>query len=144
MKAEVALIRPKFDHNLGQIVRACSFFGVGCVWTTRRLEHPARLPRELRGLYPNVSLARFSRLQDILTLGTVPVAVEFRSSAEPLQAFVHPEETIYLFGPEDGEIPSGHLALCYRVVTIPGPHSINIAAAVHLVLYDRLLKEGTR
>jgi hypothetical protein len=36
------------------------------------------------------------------TGGVTPVAVELRPDAESLVTFEHPEEALYVFGPEDG------------------------------------------
>jgi tRNA C32,U32 (ribose-2'-O)-methylase TrmJ len=70
----------------------------------------------------------------------VPVAVELRRGAELLPAFEHPERALYVFGPEDGNLTSAVLARCHRVVAIPTRHCVNLAAAVYLVLYDRMVK----
>jgi tRNA(Leu) C34 or U34 (ribose-2'-O)-methylase TrmL len=142
----VALIRPKFDQNLAQVVRACSFFDVRELWYTGRVNRTARLPRELRGLYPSVDVSCLSWLPErvLHAPDRTPIAVEFMDDAEPLFHFVHPSNALYVFGPEDGSIDSAVRAMCHRFVTIPGPHCINVAAAVHIVLYDRLVKEKTQ
>lgn len=76
------------------------------------------------------------------THGLVPVCVERRPEAESLTTFVHPEHAIYVFGPEDGNVPKGWRHFCHRFVNIPtlndGP--LNLAASVNVVLYDRMAK----
>ena len=70
------------------------------------------------------------------------MCVERRSQAENLVDFEHPERAVYIFGPEDGEVSKGVRSVCHRFVCIPtlndGP--LNLAAAVNVVLYDRLAK----
>ena len=44
------------------------------------------------------------------------------------------------FGPEDGSIDQVTRRFCHRFVMIPTKHCTNLAAAVYLVLYDRMLK----
>lgn len=72
----------------------------------------------------------------------VPVAVELVPGAESLVDFEHPENAIYVFGPEDGSLTSVTLRHCHRFVKIPTRHCVNLAAAVYLVLYDRMVKSG--
>ena len=69
-----------------------------------------------------------------------PVAVELRPDAESLVTFEHPENALYVFGPEDGGVPKPIRLLCHRFVVIPTHHCLNLAAAVNVVLYDRRLK----
>lgn len=143
----VALIDPKYPHNVGAALRACSCWGVGQLWWTGgrvTLDVPrgARLPREerMKG-YRSVELFRDDRVFDRLGPGPVtPVAVELRPAAESLVTFEHPEEALYVFGPEDGSLPKAVRLLCHRFVVIPTHHCLNLAAAVNVVLYDRRLK----
>jgi len=143
----VGLIDPKFPHNVGGSVRAASCFGIRQVWYSGHrvadtLALSGRLPREerMRG-YREVELFNHDRFLDAFGRGTVPVAIEVRHTSEQLPAFEHPERGgLYVFGPEDGSIPKPILARCHRFVIIPTRHCVNLAAAVYLVLYDRLVK----
>lgn len=143
----VALVNPKYAHNVGQALRACSCWGVDQLyWTGDRMEEHLtalrRLPREerMKG-YAAVDWARDDAFLDRYPRGeVVPVAVEVRPQSEMLVDFVHPEKALYVFGPEDGSIPKGLLARCHRFVCIPTHHCLNLAAAVNVVLYDRRLK----
>ena len=57
-----------------------------------------------------------------------------------LVTFEHPEDALYVFGPEDGGLPRPVRLLCHRFVFLPTHHCLNLAAAVNVVLYDRRLK----
>jgi tRNA(Leu) C34 or U34 (ribose-2'-O)-methylase TrmL len=70
-----------------------------------------------------------------------PVAIEIRSGSENLVDFEHPNDAVYVFGPEDGSIDQSILRLCHRFVQIPTAHCLNLAAAANIVLYDRFVKE---
>jgi len=72
--------------------------------------------------------------------GCVPVGVEVLPGAEMLPNFEHPENALYVFGPEDGGLTRIERALCHKFVFIPMKHCANLAASVYLILYDRLLK----
>jgi len=100
-----------------------------------------RLPREERMKGDQqVQLRRYDRVFDAFDRQTVPVAVELRTGAELLPAFEHPEHALYVFGPEDGSLRSAELSRCHRFVVIPTRHCVNLASAVYLVLYDRMVK----
>lgn len=145
----IILINPKFAHNVGTAIRNASCFGLEQVWFTgNRLEADLkssgrkRLPREerIRG-YKEVELIQFEYPFDHFERGVTPVAIEVRENSENLHDFVHPENPVYVFGPEDGSISSVYLRHCHRLVVIPARHCLNLSVAMALVLYDRQLKE---
>lgn len=144
----IMLSNPKFPHNVGAAVRAASCFGVPQVWFTgdrvsMELEKQERLPREerMKG-YKDVTLIQYDRVFDRFKSGEyTPVAVELRENAELLPNFIHPKNPLYVFGPEDGSISQVHLRLCHRFIVLPTRHCVNLAAAVYMVLYDRLIKQ---
>lgn len=142
----IALIDPKYPHNVGMTVRLASCYGLRQVWFTgeRVSLDPARgerLPREerMKG-YRDVELVHYEHPFDQFPAGTVPVAVEVRAGSEPLLAFDHPDDALYVFGPEDGSIPKPLLAHCHRFLVIPTRHCLNLATAVATVLWDREYK----
>lgn len=144
----IVLINPKYPHNVGTCQRACSAFGVKQLWwtgdrVTLDPEKGERLPREerMRG-YKDVDLINYDRPLDQFPRGTTPVAIEVRANSERLPEFVHPDNPVYVFGPEDGMIPKHILSLCHRFLLIPTKHCLNLAAAVNVVLYDRMAKLG--
>lgn len=143
----IILINPKFPHNVGAAVRAASCFGIQQVWYTGnrlKLDERKRLPREerMKG-YQDVDLIQFDYPFDAFS-GGVPVAIELRNNSEYLTDFEHPENALYVFGPEDGSIGPSVLRHCHRFVVIPTRHCTNLAAAVYITLYDRLVKSGIR
>lgn len=161
MTTAVLLINPKVPFNVGAALRACAIYDVPWLrWTGERVS-PAmadfvraeesgkkggRLPREERMKdYLGVDRKQDERALDtFIAEGLTPVAVEVRREAERLVGFVHPEEAVYIFGPEDGSIPKGTLTICHRFVRIPTATRtpLNLAMAVNTVLYDRFVKSG--
>jgi len=142
----VILINPKFAHNVGAALRACSCFGIPqLIYTGDRIDGDLamrkRLPREerMKG-YKDVEFAGcdypFERLPD----DAVPVAVELRDGSTPLTYFEHPEKAVYVFGPEDGSLRHVQVRECHQFIVIPSAHCLNLAAAVNVVLYDRRMK----
>jgi tRNA(Leu) C34 or U34 (ribose-2'-O)-methylase TrmL len=142
----IALIDPKYPANVGMVVRLASCYGLRQVWFTgdRVTLDPLkgeRLPREerMKG-YRDVQMIHHEHVFDQFPAGTVPVAVEVRANSEPLHAFEHPDEALYVFGPEDGSIPKVLLGHCHRFVVIPTRHCLNLATSVATVLWDREYK----
>lgn len=109
----VVLYDPRYPHNVGAAIRACSGFGVEQVWLTgRRVAEQVwkakRIPREerMKG-FSSVKLILEDRPFDHFPQGVTPVAVELLPGSENLLEFQHPENPIYVFGPEDGSVPLG-------------------------------------
>jgi len=139
----VALINPKYPHNLAATIRACSCFGVEwLVYTGNRmkLEELTRLPREerMKG-YRDVNWMQTDKPFDMHPYLT-PVSVELQPGAVSLASFEHPENALYVFGPEDGSVRSVHKRHCHHFVSIPAHHCLNLSAAINVVLYDRHAK----
>lgn len=151
MTAHILLQDPKYPHNVGGALRAASCFGADVVWYTgtrlnEQIRGMKRLPREER--MRNYGRTRLNSAPEARVLETidihypdlVPVCVEIMPGAESLPWFKHPDNAIYVFGPEDGSVTTGMRAACHRFVSIPTFHCVNLAAAVYLVLYDRITK----
>jgi tRNA C32,U32 (ribose-2'-O)-methylase TrmJ len=141
----VILINPKKARNVAMALRTCAAFGFKQLWYTgdrvsMDVASGERLPREerMKG-YQKVELRQFDYPFDMFPNAT-PVAVEVREHAEPLTTFEHPENPVYVFGPEDGGLTRVQLLHCHRFVVIPTMHCLNLATALTVVLYDRMLK----
>jgi tRNA(Leu) C34 or U34 (ribose-2'-O)-methylase TrmL len=138
----IVLIDPKFSHNLGATIRACSCFGIeSLVWTGSRIDFSkySRLPREerMKG-YKRVQFENHQRPLELFETST-PVCVEVYEQSEPLTTFEHPDIAVYVFGPEDGKVPQVIRRLCHRFVHIPAHFCLNLSAAVNVVLAHRLM-----
>lgn len=139
--AAIALHSPKSDGNVGGAVRAAGVFGaklvvIGAGRTAQRGRVERTDPRSTHRHIP------VQWLEDVvagLPHDCKMVAVEMARGAIPLPAFEHPERAYYVFGSEDLGLPELILELCDFVVSIPAG-SLNLAAAVNVVLYDRLSK----
>lgn len=142
----IILWNPKHAHNVGAALRAASCYGFSQVFYTGNrinegLEQRQRLPREerMRG-YQDVGLINSDYPFDVFPSNVTPVAVEVSAKAELLPQFQHPDNPVYVFGPEDGSLPPVALRHCHRHIIIPTAHCLNLATAVATVLYDRRAK----
>lgn len=144
----ILLANPKYGKNVGMVLRLASCYGLSQVWYTgTRIEYErgkkgkVRLPREerMKG-YREVELIGydypFDQFKDV-----TPVAVEVKQNSERLHDFEHPENPLYVFGPEDGSIDPVLLRHCHRFVIIPTRHCLNLATAVATILWDRQYKD---
>lgn len=142
----IALVDPRYPHNVGGALRACACWGLKQLWWSGSrvqidFDKGERLPREerMKG-YKHVQLFNYDRFFDRFDKDVHPVAVELRPGTENLLDFQHPEKALYVFGPEDGNIPRHFGHLCHSFVVIPTHFCLNLAAAVNVVLYDRRIK----
>ena len=161
MTVAVLLENPKFPHNVGAALRACYLLGArDLYWTGDRVPAPAdwppgsRLPREERlRLYGRVKLTHVTAqeargLRAWYAPAPTPLCVELSPTAMDLRQMArHPDHAIYVFGPEDGSVSRGLRAACHQFLRIPTAEPgertpYNLAAAVHLVLFHRLLMNG--
>jgi tRNA(Leu) C34 or U34 (ribose-2'-O)-methylase TrmL len=138
----IVLLEPRFVDNIAAAVRAASAFDIKQVWYTgRNINGDARrLPRELRMYSDRVDLFHSDKPLDMMPDYAVPVALEYAASHSSLVYFRHARHNVYVFGPERGEVPGHIKGLCHHVVSIPTAHSLNLAATVNIVLYDRAMK----
>ena len=143
----IILTNPKFSRNVSQAVRACSCFGFKQCWFTGdrvqlELTGKTRLPREERmkgysGVdiyHHNYPFERFERDVTVIGVDLVPGACS-------LFTFEHPENAVYVFGPEDGSLPKVARSFCHQMVFIPMAHCCNLASATYLMMYDRVYKQ---
>ncbi len=140
----IILINPRHPHNVAATIRACSCFGVPTLfWTGSRVDPSQydRLPREerMKG-YRDVTWIHSDRPFDHFK-NAFPVCIEIHPDSIALPDFVHPDNAVYVFGPEDGSVPQVIRRLCFSFVHIPSFHCLNLSAAVNVVLYDRAMKE---
>jgi tRNA(Leu) C34 or U34 (ribose-2'-O)-methylase TrmL len=144
----VLLEDPKYPHNVGIAFRACALLGVAQLWYTGTRGESAW--RELRRLPREERMPRYTARTELIAApgrwtgefppGTVPVAVEVSPTAEDLTWFEHPQDAVYVFGPEDGSLSKGTRSACHRFVTLPSDGPLNLAVAVGAVLMDRRVK----
>jgi tRNA(Leu) C34 or U34 (ribose-2'-O)-methylase TrmL len=146
----IILHEPKYPHNVGQVVRLASAYGIAQVWYSGERIREAlgtRLPREERmRRYEDVALVNhpdpLARLCEAVP-HACPVAVELRAHSESLVDFIHPGPAtppIYVFGPEDGSLSGPMVKRCHRFVVIPSYECLNLATSVATLLYDRMAK----
>ena len=140
----IGLVDPKSPTNMGSVMRAAGCYQVDQVrYSGERFERAARYQTDTKGMLGKIPPVRMDQLLEGLPAGMKTVCVELAEGATPLPGFVHPEQAIYLFGPEDGSIPQALIDQADHVVYVPTATCMNLAATVNVLLYDRLAKSSS-
>ena len=136
--AAVGLHQPKSRINVGAALRAVGCYGASFLATTgyRYRKSPTDTQREVR----RTPLIQVNDLHEVIPYDCVPVAVEIAENSQLLPNYKHPKRAFYIFGPEDGGVPTEIQRWCRDIITIPTDYCMNLAATVNVVLYDRLAK----
>ena len=144
--AAVGLHRPSRPENIGGALRAADVYGVELVVLGGGELPPEPLghPTDTTQAWRRIPVAFEDAVLEALPEECVAVAVERVAEGTPLPEFEHPERAMYLFGPENGSLDETMLERCAHVVSIPGHVCSNLAAAVNVVLYDRIAKRWAR
>lgn len=146
MKRERGFFAIGIEHgktvfNVGTLWRSAGLMGAAFIFTVgRRYQKQASdTPKTWR----HVPLFHFDTIDDLyghLPHDCLMVGVEMDPSAIPLHEANHPERAVYLLGAEDHGLTSEAVKLCHRIVVLPGEHSMNVAVAGSIVMYDRLTR----
>ncbi|MFT6288444.1 MAG: tRNA(Leu) C34 or U34 (ribose-2'-O)-methylase TrmL [Alcanivorax sp.] len=137
----IGLINPKSPVNVGLIMRASGCFQVDSVfYTGERYDRAAPFNTDTQNASLSIPLTWVPSLPHEVADDTQVVCVELVEGAIPLPAYQHPGKALYIFGPEDGTINQKIIDRADSVVFMPTIGSLNLAAAVNVLLYDRLSK----
>lgn len=140
-KATIGLTNPKTPSNVGSIMRASGCYQVDAVfYTGSRYTHASKFHTDTHNAHINIALTPTISLLDTVPEGAKIICVDLVEGAIPLPNFKHPDNAYYIFGPEDGTIEQSVIDKADDVVYIPTIGSMNLAATVNVVLYDRLVK----
>ncbi|MEX1018060.1 MAG: RNA methyltransferase [Litorilinea sp.] len=136
--AAIGLQNPRDRRKIASLLRAAFCFGAALVAVSGKRYKVQRT--DTASAHVHLPLLEVATLQQAIPYDCVPVAIERRADAIALPTYVHPLNAFYVFGPEDGDLGKAVTSWCRDVVYIPTAHSLNLAAAVNIVLYDRAAK----
>lgn len=134
----IGLDQAKSPINVSSALRAAQCYGARmlAVSGTRAV----RAPTDTMAAHRSIPTLRVDDLRTVVPFNCVPVAVDLVEGAKPLPDYTHPERAFYVFGAEDQTLGRRVLDWCRDVVYVPTNGCMNLAAAVNVVLYDRLAK----
>ena len=137
----IGLIKPKSPTNVGAVMRAAGCFQASDVfYTGSRYDRAVKFSTDTKDVNQTIPLVNVENILDGKPDKAKIVCIELVEGATPLAEYQHPENVIYIFGPEDGTIKQELIDRADAVVYIPTIGSLNLAATVNIVLYDRLSK----
>lgn len=137
----IGLTDPKSPTNVGAVMRAAGCYQADEVrYTGMRYARAAKFHTDTKDASRKIPLNAVESLINNLTADQQLVCVDLVEGAIPLPEFEHPENALYIFGPEDGTIAQEVINSADAVVYVPTIGCMNLAASVNVVLYDRLAK----
>jgi tRNA(Leu) C34 or U34 (ribose-2'-O)-methylase TrmL len=140
-KVSIGLVNPKSPTNVGAVLRAAGCFQADAVfYTGERYDRAERFHTDTQNRSLAIPLQRVNDLVSDAPESAKIICVDLVDGAIALTEFEHPEEAIYIFGPEDGTISQAVIDQADAVVYIPANGCLNLAATVNVVLYDRMSK----
>ncbi len=140
----IGLVNPKSPTNVGAVMRAAGCYGAQAVrYTGLRYDRAARFHTDTGNAHSRVTLTRVADLTKDLDPEVKIICIELVEGATALPGFVHPDNALYIFGPEDSSLDQTLIDRADAVVYIPTTGCMNLAATVNVVLYDRLAKSAT-
>lgn len=137
----IGLQNPKSATNVASILRASGCYGVNSVfYTGNRYRYAKEFNADTREMHKVIPTIGVEDLLEMAPQNTRKIAIELVEGAIPLPDYQHPSSAYYLFGPEDASLQQCVIDQCDDVLYIPTNGSMNLAATVNVVLYDRMVK----
>ncbi|MEF1199312.1 RNA methyltransferase [Vibrio owensii] len=139
--AIIGLYNPKSPTNVGAVLRAAGCYDAAQVrYNGTRYSRAVKFQTDTQNSQERIQLVEMEDLTANVTDDVEIVCVELVVGATALPHFTHPENAIYVFGPEDGSLPQEMVDKANHVVYVPTHGCMNLAATVNVVLYDRMAK----
>ncbi len=140
-RVSIGLTNPKSPSNVGAVMRAAGCYQVDSVfYTGRRYARAVKFHTDTQNAGQNIPLTGVECLLNNTPEDVKIVCIELVEGATPLPEYQHPDNAFYIFGPEDGTINQKVIDNADAVVYVPTIGSMNLAASVNVLLYDRLAK----
>ena len=148
----IGLVNPKNPINVGAILRASGCYDVSeILYTGTRYALAAQYEKghsrtthlDTNDAARNIMLDQVEDLiEQAQARQLTTVCIELVEGAEDLPSFDHPDDAMYIFGPEDGSVNKQLVKACDHVVYIPTKGCLNLSQTANVVLYDRLAKKN--
>ena len=134
----IGLVNPKTSINVGSVLRAAHCFDASFVVVSGH--RYSKAPTDVVNTAAHRPLFHADDILSLCPHDCEPVAVDIVPGAINLDEFRHLPRAFYIFGPEDGTLGKKITDRCARSIVIPSRMCLNLAAAVNVVLYDRIAK----
>lgn len=142
-EVNIGLINPKSPSNVGAVIRAAGCYQANSIYYTgKRYANAAKFNTDTQNVKSKIPLVALDDIEEAFANNVSVICVDLVEGATPLPTFKHPDNALYIFGPEDGTIPQDVLNRSDAVVYVPTVGCMNLAASVNVLLYDRLVKKN--
>jgi len=130
--------------NVGSLLRTAHAFGASFFFTVNpSVDVHGMRASDTSDAFGHIPFYNFEKPADIvLPRHTSMVAVELVEGAIDLPSFRHPQQAVYVLGPEKGNVSDAMLARCDHVIKVPMKFCVNVGVAGAIVMYDRLISLG--
>ena len=130
--------------NVGNLLRSAHSFGASFFFTINpTVDVKGMKESDTSDAFGHLPFYNFEKPADLLLpMNTSLVAVEFLPDATDLPSFRHPQQAVYVLGPEKSNVSPEMLARCDYKIKIPMKFCVNVGVAGALVMYDRLISFG--
>jgi tRNA G18 (ribose-2'-O)-methylase SpoU len=135
----IGIQNTKTEMNVGTLWRSANLMGASYIFTIgRRYKRQASDTMQTWRHIPLINYETFDEFYKALPYDCQLVGIELDDKSIPLKEFTHPERAIYLLGAEDNGLTKEAIDKCHHIVQLPGDHSMNVAVAGSIVMYDRI------
>jgi tRNA(Leu) C34 or U34 (ribose-2'-O)-methylase TrmL len=142
MTVYIGLLNPKSPTNVGSVLRAAGCYQADAVfYTGQRYTRAVKFNTDTKKSHTKIPLIAVDNILAAKKQKMKVVCVDLVEDAIPLPEYQHPQDVLYIFGPEDGSIDQHIITLADEVVYVPTIGCMNLAASTNVVLYDRLSKQ---
>ena len=123
----IGLVNPKTEHNIGSVLRAMACFDA--TFLAIQNKRFKKAATDTNNTYKQKPIFHTKDILDQIPYSCVPVCIEINDKAKCISTYKHPERAFYIFGPEDGSVPTKVVNKCRDVVSIPTEFCLNLAMA---------------
>lgn len=140
----IGIFQPKREINLGTLWRSAASLGATYTFQIGMRFNPqsSDTVKSWR-MMPHFVFDDFDSFYKTIPYSCPVTAIELSDKAVDLIEYQHHPRSIYLLGAEDTGIPDKVLEQCHDIVQIPGQFCLNVAVAGSIVIYDRIMKQGS-
>lgn len=137
----IGCLNMKSSMNYGSLFRTAQVFGADFIFLIgARFKIQATDTMKSWKHMPLFEYKDFRDFNDHRPYDCQLIGIELMNGATPLSEFKHPERACYLLGAEDNGLTKEAIQKTQELIVLPGDHSLNVAVAGSIVMYDRITK----